>query len=213
MATIKELQVTYQERETNDLAVGQPIRDVDAILRLMSFLRFAADENVYAIILDSEFKLIGISQISRGGRHETILDPASLFRVVLLAEGAGVILVHNHPSGGVRPSPEDVRTTERIILAGFALAVPLIDHVIIGAKDAYSFGRAGMLAWLQAKQLKALGIKGVLDVRNPEEAEAEARAAIATLARKEAPCAATPATEAAEGRMPVQMEQEADDDE
>jgi len=69
-----------------------------------------------------------------------------------------------------------------------------------------------MLRFLEAKQLQALGIRGVPEIRNPEAQAAEARAALATLARTEAPCAATPATEAAEGRMPVQMEQEADDD-
>jgi DNA repair protein RadC len=195
MATIKQLEVTYREQETNDPAVGQPIRDMDAILRLMSFLRFAADENVYAIILDAEFTLIGISQISRGGRHETLLDPASLFRVVLLAGGAGVILIHNHPSGGVRPSPEDIRTTEKLVLAGFALNTPMIDHVILGAKDAYSFSRSGMLAWIQSHQLKALGYTRVPEVRNPEEAEKEARENMAKL-EKEEPCAATPAAAA-----------------
>jgi DNA repair protein RadC len=209
MPTVRELKISYVEREVADPRVGQPIRDVDSILRLMSFLRFSVDEEVWAIVLDAESRLIGTYQVSKGGRHETMIDPASLFRTVLMAEATGAILVHNHPSGGVRPSPKDIQTTEKLVLAGFALNTPLLDHVIIGAQDAYSFSRSGMLAWLQAKQLKALGVKGVPDVRHPEEAKAEARAAMANLARKEDSC---PATEAAAGRMPVQREQGAEDD-
>lgn len=208
MPTVRELKISYEEKDVADPRVGEPITSLESILGLMNFLRFTADEEVWAILVDAQAKLIGTYQVAKGGRHESTVDPASLFRTVLMAEATGAILVHNHPSGGVRPSPEDVRTTEKLVLAGFALGTPLFDHVILG-KDAYSFNRSGLLAWIQAEQLKALGVKGVPDVRHPEEAEAEVRAAMANLARKEAPCLAT---EAAAGRMAIQREQEADDD-
>ncbi|MGD0265632.1 MAG: JAB domain-containing protein [Candidatus Methylomirabilota bacterium] len=212
MPRIREIKVSYEEKEVPDPGVGEPVRTIEPVLRLTSFLRFAVDEEVWALILDAEAKLIGLYQLAKGGRHETLIDPASLYRTVLLCEGSAVILVHNHPSGRVSPSPADLQATERILLAGVALGLPLLDHVIIGGRGEYSFGRAGMLRFLEAKQLQALGIRGVPEIRNPEAQAAEARAALATLARTEAPCAVTPATEAGEGRMPVQMEQEADDD-
>ena len=160
------------------------MRSLDGILRLMSFLRFAADEEIHVLILDGQSKLIGVHLCSRGGRHEVGLDPASLFRTALLAEAHAVIVVHNHPSGSVRPSSEDIRTTELVLFAGFALGLPVLDHVIIGAKDAYSFANSGMLGFLHARQLKALGIEGIPEVRHPEERANEAKVAIANLARK-----------------------------
>ncbi len=193
MPRIREIKVTYEEKEVHDPGVGETVRTIEPILRLTSFLRFAVDEEVWALILDAEAKLIGLYQLAKGGRTESLIDPASLYRTVLLCEGSGVVLVHNHPSGGVSPSPADIRATERILLAGFALGVPLLDHVIIGGRGEYSFGRTGMLRFLEAKQLKALGIPGVPEIRHPAEQAAEARAAIATLAQKEVPCAATPA--------------------
>jgi DNA repair protein RadC len=195
MPTIRELRISYEEKEIADPRVGEPMTSTESVLGIMNFLRFSADEEVWAVLLDAQMKLIGTYQVAKGGRHESMIDPASLFRTVLMAEAAAVILVHNHPSGAVRPSPEDVRTTEKLVLAGFALAVPLVDHVIIGSQDVYSFGRSGMLAWMQSGQLKALGFKHVPEVRNPEEAAREARENMAKL-EKEAPCAATAATAA-----------------
>jgi DNA repair protein RadC len=211
MPRIREIKVSYEEKEVTDPRVEEPIRSVDAVLRLTSFLRCAVDEEVYALVLGADSKLIGLYQLAKGGRHETLLDPASLYRTVLMVEGTSVVLVHNHPQCGVRPSPEDIRTTGQILLVGFALHVPLLDHIIVCGHESYSFATAGLLAWLQAKELKALGMKGIRDVRDPRETEAEARAAIAALGEKEA-AGATPATEAAEGRMPLQVQQEADDD-
>ena len=183
MPRIREIKVSYEEKEVPDPGVGEPVRTIAPVLRLTSFLRCAVDEEVWALILDAESKLIGLYQLAKGGRHETLIDPASLYRTVLLCEGSAVILVHNHPSGRVSPSPADLQVTERILLAGVALGLPLLDHVIIGGRREYSFGRAGMLRFLEAKQLQALGIRGVPEIRNPEAQAAEARAALASLAR------------------------------
>jgi DNA repair protein RadC len=188
MGTVRELLITYRERQVLDPGVGEPVRSVGAIGRLMSFLRFAADEEVYALILDAEQRLICVRQVSRGGRHETMIDAASLFRAALVVEGAAIILVHNHPNGGIRPSLADIRGTERVVMAGFALHVPLVDHVILGGKDEYSFAQSGMLRFIEAKALKLIGVEGIPEVTHPDERAQEAAAAIHKLGVK----AATP---------------------
>jgi DNA repair protein RadC len=185
MPIVRELQVTYKEIEVNDPRVGDPVRNVDAVLRVMGFLRHAVDEEVWAIVLDGHATMIGMAQVAKGGRHETTIDPASLFRTALLSDGHAVILVHNHPSGAVRPSQADLNSTERLLLAGFALELPVVDHVIITRKDAYSFARSGMLGFLQARQLKALGLEGIPDVRHPDDLANEARHAIQKLGVKQ----------------------------
>jgi RadC-like JAB domain-containing protein len=185
MAKIRAIKVFYEELEVMAPGVGEPVRTTEGVLRLVSFLRHAVDEEVWAVVVGGDMKLIGIYQLSKGGRHETLLDPASLYRTVLLCEGSGVFLVHNHPSCKVSPSAADIQTTEKVLLAGFALGVPLLDHIIVQAENHYSFGQAGMLQFLQVKQLKALGMKGLPDVIHPEERANEAREAMAKLGRPE----------------------------
>ena len=193
MPMVRELVVRYQEKEVNDPRVGEPVLTPDAIYRLMSFLRFAVDEEVWAIVLDVERKIVGMYQVSKGGKHETSINASSLYRTALLAEASYLIVVHNHPSGGVRPSQADISGTEGMVMAGIALQLPLVDHVIIGGKAEYSFAQAGMLAFIEAKALKNLGLQGVPEIKHPEEREKEVRDAFALLGKKEAPVEMAPA--------------------
>ena len=158
MAKIRELRVSYDVKQTEGPDDLGTIRSATEIQQHVEFLRYAVDEEVWALIVDPESNVVTRYHVSKGGRHESMIDPASLFRAVLLAEGAGFVLVHNHPSTGVRPSKEDLETTSRLLLAGYALKVPLIDHLIVCGTETYSFGQAGMLQFLEAKALKAWGL-------------------------------------------------------
>ncbi len=71
MPTVRELQVRFIAREVNDPRVGEPITGLDSILRLMSQLRFPVDEEVWAVVLDIERKILRMYQVSKGGKHET----------------------------------------------------------------------------------------------------------------------------------------------
>lgn len=184
MPIVRELQVRYIEKEVHDPRIGEPILTVEGIVRLMSFLRFAVDEEVWGLALDAERKLVGIYQTSKGSKHETMIAPSSLFRTALLAEASGLVIVHNHPSGGVSPSQADITGTEGIVMAGIALHLPLVDHVIIGGKSEYSFAQSGMLRFIEMKALKSLGVQGLPEVKHPDERAREATEAMAKLGKK-----------------------------
>lgn len=119
-------------------------RDVDAALRPR--LADAEVERFVAIALDAKNRPLGELEIARGGLSACPVSPADVFRTLLREAAAGVIFVHNHPSGDPSPSPDDVALTERLQKAGALLGVQVLDHVIIGREGYFSFLDSGLLA-------------------------------------------------------------------
>jgi len=89
--------------------------------------------------------LIGWEMISQGSLTASIAHPREIFKGAILATCAGIILVHNHPSGDPSPSEEDIRLTKRVKECGHILGIDVMDHVIIAESGSYSFKTAGQL--------------------------------------------------------------------
>jgi len=118
-------------------------RDVDAALRPR--LSRSADEHFIAIPMDAKNRPIAQIRIAKGGLSACPVSPADVFRAVVREAAAGVIFVHNHPSGEPSPSAEDLVLTERLCRAGELLGVRVLDHVIVGHEGYFSFLDAGLL--------------------------------------------------------------------
>ncbi len=118
-------------------------RDVDAAMRPR--LSPSEVERFIAIALDAKNRPLGEIEIARGGLSACPVSPADVFRALLREAAAGVVLVHNHPSGEPSPSTEDIVLTERLRSAGELLGVKVLDHVIIGREGYFSFLDAGLL--------------------------------------------------------------------
>lgn len=118
-------------------------REVDAAVRPR--LADADVEHFIAIALDAKNRPIGELEIARGGLSACPVSPADVFRALLREAAAGVVFVHNHPSGEPSPSADDVALTERLRRAGELLGVKVLDHVIIGREGYFSFLDAGLL--------------------------------------------------------------------
>lgn len=103
-----------------------------------------AREEVYSLPLDSRGRLLGAAvPISNGAANAVALRPAGAFREAILLEAVSILVVHNHPSGDPRPSPQDVSLTRQLIKAGEMLDITVADHVILGAQSFVSFKRDG----------------------------------------------------------------------
>lgn len=103
-----------------------------------------AREEVYSLPLDSRGRLLGAAvPISNGAANAVALRPAGAFREAILLEAVSILVVHNHPSGDPRPSPQDVSLTRQLIKAGEMLDITVSDHVILGAQSFVSFKRDG----------------------------------------------------------------------
>lgn len=117
-----------------------------AVWRHLSLeLRDRERERFLALCLNTRNELLREFVVSVGSLNASIVHPREVFKPALACSAAGLVVVHNHPSGDPAPSREDREVTRAIAEAGRILDVPLHDHVIIGADSYFSFKDAGLL--------------------------------------------------------------------
>ena len=112
----------------------------DVVFRMMyPLMRNLETEECWVIYLNNSNYCLGKERISIGGIDSTVLDSKVLVRKTLEKKAVGVILVHNHPSGNAMPSAADISRTRAISNALKACELSLVDHVVIGSRNYYSF--------------------------------------------------------------------------
>ena len=102
-------------------------------------------EEFHVLALDTQHHVTRDLLITRGILNSSLVHPREVFRAAIAEAAAGVVLVHNHPSGSPAPSAEDRAVTSQLVAAGRLLDVPVYDHVIVGADRYFSFAEAGLL--------------------------------------------------------------------
>ena len=98
----------------------------------MEDMRHLERERVLLILLDAGNRRMNEIILSDGSEHAAFVSVREIFRSALQAGAAGVIMMHNHPSGHPEPSREDLVLTRKIKEAGEMMGIPLLDHIIIG---------------------------------------------------------------------------------
>ena len=93
-------------------------------------------ESFQVLLLNTRKKLIRVEEISDGTLDTLLVHPREVFRAAIAANAAGVVLVHNHPSGDPTPSDADIKVTRDLIRAGHLLKIEVVDHIIIGRASA-----------------------------------------------------------------------------
>lgn len=101
-------------------------------------------EEFWVLYLNNSNKVIYKSQLSKGGITGTIVDVRLIFKTVFEHNATGIILTHNHPSGKLMASEQDIQVTKKIKLAAQQLDVNLLDHIIITENGFYSFNDEGI---------------------------------------------------------------------
>ena len=102
-------------------------------------------EKFFVLTLDSKNKLIGSHEVSTGSLTCSVTHPREVYKAAILDSACSIILVHNHPSGDPTPSLEDRSCTDRLVKAGHILGIRVLDHIVIGLEEYFSFADAGLL--------------------------------------------------------------------
>lgn len=96
-------------------------------------------ECFYCVYLDQNKKLIDKKLLFKGTLNKSLIHPREIFKWAYLSSSAYIICVHNHPSGNVIPSTEDINITDALVKIGKLQGIPVIDHIIVGNNNYYSF--------------------------------------------------------------------------
>lgn len=104
-----------------------------------------AYEEFWILLLNRANQVMKKVKISTGGVSGTIADPKLIFKQALDALASGIILVHNHPSGNLKPSQADIQLTRKLTQGGKLLEISVLDHLIFTNKAYYSFADEGMM--------------------------------------------------------------------
>ena len=139
---VRELRIVYSPVEHAG-PLPQVGRPADAAALLRERLEAEPVEVCLVLLVNTKHQVIGVHELSRGTLDSCPVHPREVFKSALLANAAGVIVGHNHPSGDPTPSPDDVTLCTRLRQAASLLGVDLLDFIIICDGQYYSFKEMG----------------------------------------------------------------------
>ncbi|MEO1290220.1 MAG: DNA repair protein RadC, partial [Chloroflexota bacterium] len=118
-------------------------RAVDAA-RLLADMGHLNQEQVRVMLLDTQRRVTHIQTVYMGTVNMSVLRVSELYREAIIRNSPAMILAHNHPSGDVMPSPEDIDLTRDMVSAGELMDIQLVDHLIIGQSNWLSLRERGL---------------------------------------------------------------------
>ncbi len=99
----------------------------------------------YVLLLNSANGMLREVKISEGHLNASVVHPREVFKAAIDELAASIILVHNHPSGNLEPSVEDIRITKQFVEAGKLLSIEVLDHIIIAGSKFLSLAEKGLI--------------------------------------------------------------------
>jgi len=130
----------FNKRYNLSIQDGKPIKSAKDVYEYAIHRLNSNDKEYFMILhLDSKNKIIKDEIISIGTLNASLIHPREVFKSAIKESANAIILIHNHPSGDPEPSFEDEQVTEKLFSAGELLCIKVLDHVIIGKDEYYSF--------------------------------------------------------------------------
>jgi DNA repair protein RadC len=139
------LELGKRRRESEALEKIKLTSSRDAFELIQSDLTDLTHEEFWLLLLNNAQQLIRKVCISQGGFTGTVADPKKIFKLALENSACHVILAHNHPSGNLKPSDNDIKLTKKLKEAGAFLEMPVLDHIIVGEEKYFSFADEGLM--------------------------------------------------------------------
>lgn len=152
-------QVAIRMVKEPPLYADYPLNGPDAVIRLMADTLKDYDREVVAVInLRGDLRPINVNLVSMGTLDKALVSPREFLKSMVLSNAAGIMMVHNHPSGRLNPSKEDIMMTENIANLCRLMDVTFYEHVILGpGSEYYSFHQKGIVP------LPELGLTGNIE--------------------------------------------------
>jgi len=145
MHNIAEITINYQPTRTfsESETINQSSHAYKIFIQQWDFLTYR--ESFKVLLLNRAHKVLGVANIGTGGTAAVYVDTKLIFQAALKANASCLILAHNHPSGNINPSTNDMHATKKLIEAGKILDIDVLDHLIITENGFYSFGDQGLI--------------------------------------------------------------------
>lgn len=145
IAIVAALELGRRRKETGRSDVAQITTSVDAMQLLRPVFADLNHEEFWVLLLNQATYVIGKQLISKGGLAGTVADPKIIFKTAIEHNAAYIILAHNHPSGRLKPSQQDISLTKKLVESGKLLDLYVLDHLIVTDKLFYSFRDEGLI--------------------------------------------------------------------
>ncbi|MBF2070780.1 RadC family protein [Fischerella thermalis] len=129
LAAIELGKRAFQSRPADRTVIDSPAA---AAAALSQDLMWQNQERFAVLLLDVKNRLLGTQVITIGTATETLAPPREIFREVIRQGATRLIVAHNHPSGNIEPSSEDIELTRQLLAGAAFLGIPLLDHLILG---------------------------------------------------------------------------------
>ncbi len=116
------------------------------VVALCQELRASSVEKLAVLSLDTAGRLLDKQVVAVGAVEHVGVTPREVFASGIMRQATSIVLVHNHPSGNVRPSAEDIAFTGRMVQAARLIGIDLLDHLIVGRRAFFSFSEGGLIS-------------------------------------------------------------------
>lgn len=142
---VAEIKVSYSTSLVDKIRLTNCTEVFEFILSKWNLDIIEFQEECKLILVNRANFVLGIYELSKGGITGTVVDIRVILSVALKCNASGIILVHNHPSGNIKPSEADKKITQKLYNACELLELVLIDHFIVSKNSFFSFKQDGLI--------------------------------------------------------------------
>jgi len=141
---VSALELGRRRKESDQPKIIKITSSKSAYEIMRPYLQDVPHEEFWVLLLNKANQLLKPVAISQGGVSGTVADPKIIFKTALETLASGIILVHNHPSGNLKPSQTDLNLTKKLKEAGRILEIPVLDHLIYTDSSYFSMADEGV---------------------------------------------------------------------
>lgn len=144
---ITEVELTYKNKipTVDRILIDDEDAAYDVLMKVWDLEKIDLIEQFKILLLGNKTHLLGVADICTGGVDYCIPDPRVIFATALKANASMIVLAHNHPSGILTPSRDDIKLTEEFAKAARLLKMQVVDHLIVSPKGYVSMARKGLV--------------------------------------------------------------------